>query len=264
MADDDDDPNGQNPDFLNSMHDMFDMDKDAVDALLEKLDADALEALTDAIAKRDKPAAEQVIAQAHTDEEVNALFRGEHLDDVQKQKKRTRLKNDGKMQFAIGDDVLVNIKDKHGNVVKSVSGTVSNPNGPEGTNTVVVKIEGKPTMVQAHDLDKLDENIIGMLGMPNLGRIQQLAGIQAQGIPPQGEIMQQVIPELTEPEALPDPEPAPDDPLGQAMAAFETLEAALPNIILADLKCVRERLTALQASLNESITPKGFGRVRKS
>jgi hypothetical protein len=259
-----DDPNEQNPhdvDFLGSMHDLLDMDKDAVDALLEKLDADELQALTDAVAKRDKAAAEQVIAKAHTDDEVNALFRGENLE-ASKQKKLTRHKNDGKMQFALGDEVMVNVEGSDGKM-HSVSGTVSNPNGPEGTNTVVVKIEGKSTVVKAQDVDKLDENIIDMLGFPGLGRIQQLAGIQpqSQNFQPPGEI--QVVPALTEPEAIPDPEPAPDDALGQAMAAFETLEAALPNITLADLKCVRERLTALQASLNESITPKGYGRVRK-
>jgi hypothetical protein len=69
----------------------------------------------------------------------------------------------------------------------------------------------------------------------------------------QGEID---IPQLSEPDA----HPAPDDPLGQAMMAFDTLEATLPNITLADLKCVRERLTALQSSLNETVN---VGRVRK-
>ena len=70
--------------------------------------------------------------------------------------------------------------------------------------------------------------------------------------------MQHVMPEITEP--LPEADPEPDDALGQAMCAFDTLEAALPNITLADLKGVRERLTALQTSLNETVN---VGRVRK-
>ena len=44
--------NQQDVDFLDSMHDLLGMDKDAVDSTLEKLDADELQDLTDAVARR--------------------------------------------------------------------------------------------------------------------------------------------------------------------------------------------------------------------
>lgn len=256
----------QDVDFAKSMHDLFGMDEADVEKLLDELDADELQNLTDAVAKQDRDAAQQIIGQSNTDEEVNSLFRGENLDDLEPRgrPRAARLGDDAdELQFAIGDDVAVTLRDKHGKM-RNKTATVSNPNGPEGTNTVVVSIKGKSTVVDKHNVHKLAENVIGMVGLPNiLQRMQQLAGIQGG----QGEMPQQIE---VEPMANDEPtlvEPAPDDPFGQAMAALDTLEAALPNITLADAKGVRERLCALQVSMNEDFTVTGipvtYGRARK-
>jgi hypothetical protein len=234
----------QDVDFVNSMHDLLGMDEEEVEQLLDNLDAEALQDLTDAIANKDRATAEQVTRRFNTEEEVNSLFRGKNLDDaaVPDQKKKARPNRDGKTQFTFGDDVQVTLKDEHGKTQR-VSGTVSKPNGPEGTDTIVVRIKGKSKVVDKRDVAKLEENVIGMIGLPNLGRIQRLAGIQVQS-QPQQEI-----------EMLPS-EPEPDDPIGQVFAALDTLEAALPNIILADLNTVRQRLNAIQTMTNESVSAK--------
>lgn len=267
MANDDSDDNAaadaSDVNFIKEMDDLLGMDEAAVEALLDKLDTTQLQELTDAVAKKDHAAAEQVIDSLNTDEEVNALFRGKNFDIGEEEEDpgehSHEVNNEGDGQFAIGDDVLVSLLDKKGNR-HSVSATVSIPDGPEDTNTIVVRIKGKPTVVDKRRVENLDENVIGMIGMPNLARIQQLAGIAAQGsmMPTQNSESEDVSPP-SPPFTLSEPEP--DDPMGQAMAAFDTLDAALPNIILADLKCIRERLSALQLSLSENVTK--FGRKRK-
>lgn len=238
-------------DFVEAMHDLLDMDEKAVEQLLDKLDANQLQDLTDAVAKKDRAAAEKVIGNFNTDEEVNALFRGKNLDVSDKQKKPTP-NADGKAQFAFGDDVQVTLKDTNGKA-HQVTGTVSQPDGPEGTDTIVVRIKGKSKVVDKRHVTKLDENVLGMVGLPNLNRIQQLAGIQSTAQP------QNEPPQL----ALPAPDAAPDDPSSQAMCALDTLEAVLPNITLADLKAVRQRLNALQTLMNESMGRSMVGRTRK-
>ncbi len=254
MAIDDSDTNeqSQDVDFVDAMHDMFNMSEEQVNDVLEKLNADELQELTDAVAKHDIEAAKQVLSQTQTDEEVNSLFRGKNLQAQQEQKRKHK-PVDANAQFAIGDDVLVNMK-KDGKT-ETVSATVANPHGPEGTDTVIVKIKGKSVVVDKKNLYKLDETMLGMVGIPGLTRIRQLAGIQNE--------IEPAAPTIPEIDVEADIEPMSDvedsDPLSQVMSAFDKLEATLPSIQLADLKCVRERLTALQTSLNEN----RIGRTRK-
>lgn len=246
--------NKRDIDFVDAMQDLLGMDEDAVEQLLDELDADDLQTLTDAVAKQDRAAAQTVVGRFDTDEAVNALFRGKNVNADDK-KKTVQKNRDGTAQFGIGDDVLVTQKDASGKT-RRVTATVAQPDGPEGSDTIIVRIKGKSKVIDKRNVAKLKEAIIGMVGLPNLNRIQQLAGIQTQSVP-----QQQIAPPTSlEPAA----EPGPDDPNCQALAALDTLEAVLPSITLADLKTLRQRLNAIQAAMNESVGKDWFsGRARK-
>lgn len=232
-------------DFVKALHDLVGLDEKAVEKLIDQMDTDQLQALSDAIAKNDRDAVDAVMRELKTDEDVNALFRGQNLDD--KAEKKRRIKNlDGRMQFAIGDDVSVDYTDEDGKP-QSISATVEKPDGPEGSNTIIVKIKGKKKVVDKRKVHKLEESVLGMVGLPNLARMQQLAGIAADQPAPQETL---VVPGDEQEPA--EAELDTDTALAQAMAALDMLAAVLPNIKLCDAKSVRERLSALQVSMNET------------
>lgn len=233
-------------DFMQSMEQMFGMDKDAVEHLLDKLDADALTALSDAVAKQDKPAAQEVIQSFEDDEQLNSLVRGKDIAAKQDKKKKHPVRPPKDHQYAIGDDVALKMPDDDGKR-KFVSATVYKPKAPG--NTVGVKIEGKPKMVDRNQIYILKETIMGMINVPELQRMQQLAGIP----PAESYSMQQSPPVVQQ--------AVDDDAAQRAMAALDMLEEVLPEVRLVDLKTIRQRLIALQANINESVA--ASGRQRK-
>ena len=232
-------------DFMQSMEQMFGMDKDAVEHLLDKLDADALTALTDAVAKQDKPAAHEVIQSFEDDEQLNSLIRGKDIAAQKDKKTKRPVRPPKDHQYAIGDDVALKMPNDDGKT-KFVSATVYKPKAPG--NTVGVKIEGKPKMVDRNQIYILKETIMGMINVPELQRMQQLAGI-----PAESSSMQQAPPVVQH--------TVDDEAAQRAMAALDMLEEVLPEVRLADLKTIRQRLIALQANINESVT--ASGRQRK-
>ena len=107
-------------------------------------------------------------------------------------------------------------------------------------------------MVEKDEVFTLNEMVMGMVDVPNIQRIQRLAGIGA------GLAQGQVAIEPAR-EAEPSPQ-SPIDAVQQASSALDTLEDALPNVRLADLKLIRQRIIAMQTKMNESIaiaTPMG-------
>jgi hypothetical protein len=247
--------NADDPDFVSKMGELVGLDEEAVEKLLDGLDNEQLQDLTDAVAKGDAEAIQALVNRfTATDEEVNTLFRGANLDAVESKKNTRRHNRRGDLQFTIGDEVEITVIGDDGKR-RRVTATVERPEGPEGTDTMLVRVEGKPIVVHKKNVTKLDEGVIGMVGLPPLHRMQQLAGLTT-------------TPETSEP-AMPAAsfeveEPEADNlgcPTAQAMAALDALEAALPNIVLADLKAVRSRLMALQASLNENVGV--YGRAKK-
>ena len=233
-------------DFSKSLQDMLGLEEDAVSDLIERLDSDDLAALNDAVANDDKARVEQIVADADTNEKVNPLFRGDIDDDDEPQKKRLRKVGDD-YSYKFGDDVQVQVTDPQTGEMSPQDGTVYLPHGPH--NTVGVKIQGKSMMVKRDKLNKLEENVLGMVSMPNLERMQQLAGIQPAG--------QSVTPEIAVPSAVPDAMEQETDPCAaaqQAMAALDTIQAVLPNVRLADLKMIRQRILGLQTAMNEGAT----------
>lgn len=246
-------PNLEDANFMKGMQDMLGMDEDTVAKVIEKLDSDDLTALTDAIANNDRAAAEQVLRKLETNERVNTLFRGDMEDEAEEEEppeKHPHRVSD-KYNYNFGEDVLVLIKDVDPDTGKTKvlrkDGTVYLPDGPG--DTVGVKIDGKSKMIKRSNLRPLKEAVMGMVGVPSLDRMQQLAGIQ----PATPEI---AVP-ATDAVAA---EPNPCQSAQQAMDALETVEQLLPNIRLADLKAIRQKLLALQSAMNEGAVPE---RARK-
>jgi hypothetical protein len=229
-------------DFSQSLQDMLGMDEDAVNDLIEGLDADALAELNDAVANEDQARVKEIAATAETNEKVNPLFRGDIDDDDEPQQKRVRKVSDD-YGYKFGDDVQVQVADPQTGEMSQQDGTVYLPKGPH--DTVGVKIQGKSMMVKRDKLNKLEEQVLGMTIMPNLERMQQLAGIQPAG--------QSITPEIAVPDAQTDAQ-AETDPCTaaqQAMDALDVIQTVLPNVRLVDLKTIRQRIISLQAAMNE-------------
>ena len=236
-------------DFSQALQDMLGMDEDAVDELIERLDSDQLAALNDAVANDDKARAEEITASADTNEKVNALFRGDIDDDEEPQKKRVQKVGDD-YSYKFGDDVQVQVANPTTGQMEPQDGTVYLPTGPHGT--VGVKIQGKSMMVKRNKLNKLEEQVLGMTPMPNLERMQQLAGIQPAGM--------SITPEIAVPDSQMQPEEEDScSAAQQAMDALDVIQTVLPNVRLVDLKTIRQRLVTIQAAMNEGAS----GRARK-
>lgn len=239
-------PDTDDQDFMDGMESLLGMDEEKVQELLDSLDNNSLMALTDAVSKNDKEAAEAIIQSFNGN--VSSLFQGEDIDEKDDEKKRP-VKPPLDHIFAIGDDVAIKEPNEDTGDDDFVSATVYKPNAPG--DTIGVKIKGKPKMVDKDKVYALHEmGVMGMVNVPDIQRMQQLAGI--------GSVTQ-------EPAMAPVAQPPtsfenPSDSLSQAVCALDQLENVLPNVKLADLKTIRQRLTAMQTQMNESMTA---GRFKK-
>lgn len=237
--------------FMDGMKTLLGLDDDKVEKLLDELDSDSLVALADAVAKQDKTAVEAIIGSFEN--QLSSLF-GKQLKAKKEKSKKKPVKPPKNYEFAIGDDVAIKTKGKH-DKDKFVSATVYKPKAPG--NTVGVKIDGKSQIVDKDSVFMLKEMVIGMTGMtnmPDLARMQQLAGIQT---PPQ--VSAEVAQEPQDHPMTYDQDDSGDD-VSKALCALDTLENVLPNIRLADVKAIRQRMTEITAKMNESLSP---GRAQK-
>jgi hypothetical protein len=151
-------------------------------------------------------------------------------------------------------------------------------------------IDGQTTMVKKAQVKRvktqesvIEEGALGMTPMLDLRRMQELAGMAPSPSPlAPGRVDVEGPPapvEAVEVSVEPAPAPMPSAPACAApaaavaapeanlsgvsidgvMSSFDQIEAALPNIALADAKTVRERINAVLAILNEGLD----GRKRK-
>ena len=229
--------------FVQKLKDMLGMDEDRVQHLIDQLDSQSMTTLTDALANDDKEQVEQIAKQIDPDEEVNPLFRGDNLEDKVR-KKQHRRRVDANYGFKYGDDVHVRVVDPETGKAKYEDGTVFIPDGPDGT--IGVKIQGKSRMVDRKRVRRLEEGVLGMVGVPGLERMQQLAGIQPSNAGT--EVTEITVPEQSNQQEQGDPCAAAQ----QALQALDVVAAVLPNVRLADLKVIRQRIVNLQTSMNES------------
>lgn len=234
-------PEYNDPGFLDGMEDLLGMDANAAKELLARMDVESLTALTDAVTNKDKDAAEKIVGSFDTDEDVNPLFRGSEIEpkEDESEKPPPNLKRAAKdHQFSFGDSVYVMRRDEHGKK-KFIGATVYKPIGPH--KTVGIKIDGKPKMTNYNTIF-VEEGVLGMVGVPNLQRIQQLAGMQ----PGTQPAMQP-----NDPGVQVEQNDVPDSAAQQAMSALDALEQALPNVRLGDLKAIRQRIVNIQTCMNE-------------
>lgn len=251
-------PNVEDQTFMDGMHALLGMEPEEVEKILDELDADSLMELTDAISTGNKEAAQKVLSK---DEDINDLF----FKSNQKKKKHP-VKPPKDYEFVYGDDVAIEEYNDETGKNEFISATVYKPKAPG--NTIGVKIEGKPKMVDRDRIYKLDEMIMGMTGVPNLQRMQQLAGIASSpsDLPDEMNGNPAPIASPVEVEAMLDEPEEPSwnsgesCPVEKVMTALDIVGQALPEIKLADLKAIRQRLTDLQTKMNESFE---MGRKKK-
>ena len=233
----------EDADFVDKMGSMLDIEREEIEQILAELDSDSLIELTDAVSNGENERVEDIISKNET---INPLL---YKNKKTKHKKRPTTPPKDHV-FVIGDDVAIRVKDKNGGH-KFVSATIYQPDAPG--NTIGVKIEGKPRMVDKQNVLTLKEMMMGMTGVPNLNRIMQLAGVSSSAdFTPytidSNPVNTEIIDDVEEDEC---------NPIDTAMNALDTLEHVLPNIKLSDLKVIRQKISELQMKMNESIIPQG-------
>src|SRR3954463_14969420 len=92
----------EDPNFMQGMQKLLGMDDEAVEKLLDDIEADDLMALTDAIAKQDAETAKAIVERSL--KEVNALF---DKNKKSSKPKKTPTKPPKDHEFAYGDDVAI-------------------------------------------------------------------------------------------------------------------------------------------------------------
>jgi len=234
--------------FMDRIKDMLGLDRDEASDRLEALDSDDLIDLTDAVTKGDKDRAKRImdIEQTEEDEDsrkdINPLFGPDthNVEDDTEDKEEEPKASTGRRRkekesdesgaaFDIGDKVTMGKK----------SGVVEIPRGP--SNTVGVRMDGRLHMVDRNKLSRLDEHVIGMTGIPDIARMQMLAGIA----PSSSATVIDVTPAEEHGSDLSDSARVADE-------ALTALEREIGNVKVADLGSIRRRLNAITNRLNES------------
>jgi hypothetical protein len=232
---DDDDDVG----FLDGLNDLLGIGRQKAEGIIAKLDGDALLALADAVSAGDADAAKEALGDAAVDEdEAKEPGADDDADEPDAEDE-----DEDETQFNVGDAVRVGDTD----------GTVRLADGPH--DTVGVMMKGKLKMVDRKKVVKLDEMVLGMTGMPNLKRMQELAGIMA--VPDQMPAAADVA-AVAAPAVVSEPVVAcckqDAEPVVACMDALDMLEKHLPGVRLADLKGIRQRIFDISAKMNESAT----------
>ena len=243
---------------------MLGLDEEAINDLLGELSVNQLLNLIYAVEHNDREGASEIVKSASVDQNENEDDEREAIKtDAESRTRKPNVDDDD-------DETLDNSTDAY-NVGDTVSvggneATVKIPSGPGSTVGVIIK--GKLKMVDKSEITE-DVGVLGMTGMPDLNRIRALAGMMSG-------------PETPEPACDPACNPAADaecvgeipcpvevcpvdngfggdevdaDPAETCMAALQQIEAALPSVRLADLKAIRQRITAMVQAMNESLIP---------
>jgi hypothetical protein len=137
-------------------------------------------------------------------------------------------------------------------------GTVKLPKAPG--NTVGVMIRGDLEMVQREDVKIVEEGMFGLTAIPDLRRMQALAGIASgeDGAMPASAGMVQPEPDLSGMAGLTampgtSTTTSTDECGSAALALLDQLASMLPNLRLADIKSIRKRVNDIMMQMNESV-----------
>lgn len=266
-------------DFITKLGRLLGTDHDETVEKIEGLSVDAVMDVLDAVSRDDAEAVQRAFAnetdndtneddtdaekdvESDADEpQINSLFsKPEVTNKVEDQPKKRAMTDedaiaDKKERFYpnIGDTVMVGEKE----------GVVKMPHGPK--DTVGVMIDGRMSMVKRSEVRPLEEGVLGMTMMPDLRRMQELAGITTSSVEAQAAPMATVSVEPTPdaatvnmasseaPVAAPEPVASDSDCMAAIMASFDEIEKAIPDLKIKDAKGVRARLNQIMMRLNES------------
>lgn len=161
----------QQVDFVKTMMNILDVEKDEVAEIIERLDVDDISKLIAAALDNNESLVREIAGveevEDTTEEADKDELRGLVLRKGDAKKKHKKHKNieedDEDRSYSIGDEIVVDGEDA----------TVKIPNAPG--DTVGVMINGELKMIDKKK--NVTESIIGMSGMPPINRMRQLAGL---------------------------------------------------------------------------------------
>lgn len=243
-------PDPNDIDFIDNIKRLLGVDAKGVEALLPKLDPAVLIDLAAAVTDSNRPL-------------VMQLIRAGRLKHMAEERLITRQRKDnpdaddgGFSTLNVGDNVTA-----HG-----ATGTVKLPKAPG--NTVGVMIDGSLEMIQRKDIAIVAEGVFGMSNIPDLRRMQALAGIASPDGGVAGIDADVGLPDDADDPAVIDLTPMRPQPQGpglqgdgeamaacgdQAMALLDQLATMLPDLRLADIKTIRKRMSDITMQMNESV-----------
>lgn len=226
-------------DLITTIADLLHADAARVEQRMDDLDINQMLDLVDAVAMND-PARVHALMGGGMDE-------AEQEETPPRRARATRARKDPPVeesgyQARIGDDVLVDGKEA----------TVKIARGPN--DTVGVMIDGELTMVNKGQVRPLTEHVLGMTMLPDLKRMQELAGIAgiATDAPEPPTAPGSAVEVL---DVTPEPETAcaTETPKTAIDAAIDQLERLLPMLRVGDYKDVAQRIQKALNVINESL-----------
>jgi hypothetical protein len=235
-------PDPNDVDFVEGIKKLLGIDAKNVEVLLPKLDPATLIDIASAVTNSNKQKAlslirigrenaqKDKISQMSEDQLVNR----KPID--KKSKEKTMLLDTEYHEFNVGDAVEIDGEEA----------TVKLTKGPD--NTVGVMIKGKMQMVDRKDVKKIEEGVLGMTGIPDLRRMQALAGI--------AEVPEVSAPEIATVEFDSDMDMDSSDSNScgtMALALLDKVKCMLPDLRLAEISAIRKVMMEIQTQMNESV-----------
>lgn len=242
----------ENHDLISTIANILHEKPSRIEAKVDALDINTMIKLVDAVANEDIELIKSTLAMGMSektdgedglddaDDDIDINLDDDDDDDDDEDDKHI---HERAFDVNIGDEVSVNGED----------GIVKIAHGPN--NTVGVLIDGEITMVHRGEIKPLKEHVLGMTNMPDLKRMQQLAGIMIDNIAPAD--MQSLSTEPQAPiEVIDVPSDGCDgncDPKIAIDDAIEKIEQLLPQLRVGDYKDVTQRLQKAMNVIYESL-----------
>ena len=234
-------PNPNDVNFVKNIKRLIGVDADGVEHLLPKLDPDTLIDLAAAVTNSDKREVLKLIRLGREEMMQEDQLITKKSTERKLKDKTTLFDDENKSDLNVGDAVECS---------NGEEGTVKLPKAPG--NTVGVMIGGNLEMVHRDDVTKkqVSEGVLGMTGIPDLRRMQELAGIA--GIPADApEAVTTPATQTVEFDVVPDGNM--DECGATALELLDQLSNMLPNLRLADIKVIRKRINDITMQMNESV-----------
>jgi len=228
------DPN--DADFMDNLKKLLGMDVKNIETLIPKLSSSVLIDLADAVTHNDKKTVLKLIKAGREEAaELEESMSEDWLNKKDESKKKILI--DSEIHYNVGDAVSYDGK----------KATVKISNGPGST--VGIMIGGRLEMVERKDIKKINEHVLGMSVIPDIKRMQELAGITSDSsLNADKKSVVEIEPIETETEDM--------DCGNSAIAMLDKVAEMLPDLKLSEIKEIRKRLLNIQMQMNESFEEK--------